>query len=186
MTTALTASRGRLPDWLWGWACDECGANFRITDIIPADYAKGAAEKCCAFTCDKCKAPTPNHCAMCNSCAATEQSYREAERLQRAELVDWDGPVWADDQHYPDTFTAADEGHAGGRAWVCVPVPLQLDARSALDHAMKDHCEESWEDIEGHEEALQAALDKWAAPFSKLSWEPGKTATILPDAEGDE
>lgn len=185
MTTALVASRGRLPDWLWGWACDKCGATFPATGPLTG-VAKEAVERCCAFACKMCGCATPNHHTMCNDCRSEDRLRREVERLEAAPLVDWDGPVWVDDRYFSDTFTAADEGHTG-RAWVCVPVPLRLDASVALEAAISEHHEDANDDIgEDAEMMLQCLLDCWAEPFAELSWAPGDKATMLPDAEGEQ
>lgn len=77
------------------WYCGVCGRMYQEKEA-------SCSEWCCK--CADCGKRIEQTCnviqSRCDPCDRANRLKREAERLERATLVDWDGPVLIGDDHY--------------------------------------------------------------------------------------
>ena len=140
-----------------------------------------SADKCCNRRCP-CGQPVQRYHTACATCIATAEAKREADRLEAADEVEYDGGmVWDGDYHETlDDFIEArlDEMEPGDSlpefVYPCKSsgpaLQLSMDCfEHRLDDAWKDA---SWEDFDGVGQ-LKAALEEFnRVNANRLAWEP--------------
>lgn len=130
---------------LSGWKCKTCGNFFQKNKQI--QDPEHNARYCCAsdFPCE-CGGRYEKPYSFCMECREKSYLRIEKEIFDNAELVEYDGPFFVDDNFYNDIdeyLQSCEDEDIKPEAYAFVPkkFPCQLDFKDITSHAFEDIAE---------------------------------------------
>lgn len=122
------------------WVCDYCGRYWG-----DGDKGREWVEMCCRHkkTCPQCGGPHENiGWTVCKKCVDENRAKREREKMDAAELVEYDGPFFIDDRFFYDVDEYLDSLDEDDEPVEYAHVPhkrvvFRLDADDIIDAAIE-------------------------------------------------